>query len=106
MAADEHQRKLLVIDFGCELELILSGGDRECFDLVLQHGCVVRIDGAELTIAAHHIECAVGGDAREPCVRVVRNSLIGPMLQSLQECVLHRVFDQVEPMCAEHARQP
>jgi hypothetical protein len=61
---------------------------------------------AERHVAAQGIERAVPGDAQEPRRGIVGNARERPLLQRLDERVLHDLFGELEVGRAEDAREP
>jgi hypothetical protein len=86
MATREDQPEALIGDL-----LRVVSQPLEC----VQFGSLLSFDGSD-TFASQAIDRFVASGENNPSCRVVRNAPCRPGMQSLHECVLDRLFSQVE----------
>jgi hypothetical protein len=106
MAADKHERELLVGHFFGKAIVVCAARERELLDILFERCLVFAFVEAQLVFAFYEIERPIAGHAHQPCLGIVRRALVRPKLQRLQHGELHRVFDHVQPVGAEEAGEP
>jgi hypothetical protein len=98
MASREHQAEEVVTGRVFEqlgrIRLLLYG-----LGLARQFLVLLRL----APVAAEHVDRAALGDGREPCAGIVRDAVLGPLIQRAHQRVLRQVLG--EPDIADHARQ-
>ena len=98
MTAHEHHAQLVILDRpACRFARVEP--PRQLGDDLVR-------SLAEGGVPAQHIERAVPGDAEQPRPGVVRDAAVRPLLERLEQRVLHDFFSQLEMFRPEDVGQP
>ena len=100
MAAHEHHAELVVFDGSSRRFRRLSTAETIELELDLVRARVERL------IAAQHIQGAVSRHTKEPPARVLRHAGVRPLLERLDERVLHDLLREIEVRRPEDPCEP
>jgi hypothetical protein len=99
MTAGEDHSELIVFDFLLEKELMKIPAMKE--DLF----CDASLLRPEILFAPENVEGSVFGHLHDPARRILRDAMIGPLLESVHKRILDDVFRQAQPVDSEEACQ-